>query len=214
MAAIPVTSLTEATTTGAGVFDVLMRATKAHLEQEYSQGRIKGAEYSTVYLGAMQSAMQFAVQFLLSKEKSAAEIAEIEARTALLVQQKLNAVTEGLVLQAQKCKLDAEYDVLLQTKLKTVEEVGLLAQKKVTEVAQTVALGVDDNSVIGRQKGLYLAQTNGLARDAEQKAAKLMVDSWNVRRTTDEATVADAVNMLNDATVGRAVNKLLTGVGA
>lgn len=214
MAAIPVTSLTEATTGGAGVFDVLMRATKAHLDLEYTQGRIKGNEYATVYLGAMQAVMQYAVQFLLAKEKSAAEISEIEARTALLVQQKLNAITEGLVLQAQKCKLDAEYDVLLQTKLKVVEEIGLLAQKRATETAQTVAMGVDEDSVVGRQKALYLAQTTGFSRDAEQKAAKLMVDSWNVRRTTDEATVADGVNMLNDLAVGRAVNKLLTGVGA
>ena len=73
---------------------------------------------------------------------------------------------------------------------------------------------MDDNSVIGKQKALYGAQTEGFTRDAEQKAAKLMVDSWNVRRTTDEGTVADSTNMLNDAAVGRAVNKLLSGVGA
>jgi hypothetical protein len=41
-----------------------------------------------------------------------------------------------------------------------------------------------------------------------------MVDTWNVRRTTDEGTVADSVNNLNDAAVGRAVNKLLAGVNA
>lgn len=41
-----------------------------------------------------------------------------------------------------------------------------------------------------------------------------MVDSWNVRRTTDEATVADGTNLLNDATIGRTIAKLLAGVGA
>ena len=94
------------------------------------------------------------------------------------------------------------------------EDGTLLGQKVQTEKAQTVALGVDDNSVIGRQKLLYKAQTDGFQRDAEQKTAKLLVDSWNVRRTTDEGTVADSTNMLNDATIGRAVKKLMAGVEA
>jgi hypothetical protein len=68
--------------------------------------------------------------------------------------------------------------------------------------------------VLGKQKLLYAAQTNGFTRDAEQKAAKILVDSWNVRRTTDDATVADSNNMLNDVTIGRFVNKLAAGVGA
>ena len=90
----------------------------------------------------------------------------------------------------------------------------MLAWKTTTEKAQTTALGVDADSVIGKQKALYGAQTSGFTRDAEQKAADLMTKTWMARRTTDEATVADGVNMLNDAAVGRAVNKLLSGVGA
>ena len=213
--------LTTATLDGAGVFDTLMRANKAHLEAEYTKGRIKGSEYATVYLGSLEAVMNAALQFLLQREKSMAEIALVEAQTAkvnaeilLVEQQRLNAVIEATVLTAQKCKLDAEFDVLMQTKLKTAQETELLLWKVNTEKAQTIALGVDDNSVVGKQKLLYAAQTTGFARDAEQKAAKLMVDSWSVRRTTDEATVADAVNVLNDAAIGRAVNKLLTGVGA
>lgn len=138
----------------------------------------------------------------------------IEARTALSEQQTLNAITENLVLIAQKCKLEAEFDLLVNTNLKTSAEIQLLIQKTATEKAQTMELGVDDNSVIGKQKALYTAQTEGFTRDAEQKTAKVMVDTWNARRMTDEATVADGTNMLNDAAVGRAVNKLLQGVGA
>jgi hypothetical protein len=68
--------------------------------------------------------------------------------------------------------------------------------------------------VIGKQKALYGAQTNGYARDAEQKATSILVDTWKVRRTTDEGTVADGVNQLNDSVIGRAVTKLLAGVSA
>lgn len=218
---LTINDLTLATLDGTGAFDVLMRANKAHLESEYQKNRIKGPEYSTVYLGSLESVMQTALQFLLNKDKAdleaqliQAQIEKVNAEIDLVKQQTANAAIEAEVLRAQKCKLDAEFDVLLQSKLKTAAEMTLLAQKTQTEKAQTVAMGVDADSVIGRQKELYNAQTTGYTRDAEQKTAKLMVDSWNVRRTTDEGTVADATNMLHDAAVGRAVNKLLAGVGA
>ena len=216
-----IADLTQASLDGTGVFDVLMRANKAHLEAEYAKGRIKGPEYATVYLGSLESVMNTALQFLLQKDQAelqaqliAKQIEKLDKEIDLVVQQTANAVIEAEVLRGQKCKLDAEFDVLLQSKLKTAAEVTLLAQKTQTEKAQTVSMGVDADSVIGRQKDLYQAQTTGFARDGEQKAAKLMIDSWNVRRTTDEGTVADGINMLYDPAVGRAVNKLLSGVGA
>lgn len=232
---INTTDLTQATLEGNGIFDVLMKANKAHLESEFQKGRIKGPEYSTVYLGSLTQVMQTALQFLLSKEKTSlenlvlekqialadAQTREVEARilqiqkqTELVEQQRLNAVTENTVLVAQECKLRAEYDLTMGTVLKAAQETALLSQKTATERAQITALGVDEDSVVGRQKSLYMAQTAGFTRDAEQKAAKLLVDSWNVRRTTDEGTVADGTNMLNDATIGRAVTKLLAGVNA
>ena len=368
MTALVVSELTASTLQGTGVFDVLMRSVKVHLESEFLQGRIKGPEYSTVYLGSLDLAMQTSLQFVLQQRRNDLEaqllqkqielitqqiasataealnvpkqgllldaqraqvsqqttnlvaealnipkqgalldaqvsvavkqidiataeilikqqqvlvaqaevaiataklvnipkegaqldaqtlltgqqkinliaeatnipkqgavldaqvamstqqklnlIAEkdaIVAKTAMTTQQTANAVIEALVLTAQKCKLQAEFDLTVSQTLKSAQELALLTQKVVTEKAQTVALGVDDNSVIGKQKLLYAAQTTGFTRDAEQKVAKLMADTWSVRRTTDEATVADGTNLLNDVTVGRAITKLLSGVGA
>jgi hypothetical protein len=214
MTQLAVTDLTQGTLAGEGVFDVLMRANKAHLDAEFDKNRIKGAEYSTVYLGSLTQVMQTALQFLLTKKKEDLEAQLLTKQIALSEQQRLNAIAENAVLVAQECKLRAEFDLIQANILKANQETSLLSQKVATERAQVIAMGVDDNSVIGRQKSLYQAQTDGFKRDAEQKAAKLMVDSWNVRRTTDEGTVADGVNLLNDATVGRAVTKLLAGVGA
>lgn len=211
---IELTELTTGALEGTGIFDALMRANKAHLEAEFQKNRIKGAEYSTVYLGSLQAVMQAAISFLLTKQKAAAEVDMVRAQIQLVNEQVLNAVKEGKVLDATKCKLDAEYDLLLAQKLKTDTEIILLTNKIVTEKAQTTAIGVDADSVLGRQKALYKAQTDGFARDAEQKAATVLVDSWKVRRTTDEGTVADATNKLDDATIGRAVTKLLAGVNA
>lgn len=246
---ITVKDLTEGHLTGDGVFDKLMASVKPHLQQEYNQNRLKGPEYSEVYLGSLTNVLNTSMQFLLQKarisleaqlleqqiilaglevtkagiaiellgiekEKAAAEVLQVKAQTDLIEQQTVNAEVEKRVLEAQVCKLKAEYDLTVNKNLQTTAEIELIGQKTATEKAQVQAIGVDPDSVIGRQKQLYKAQTDGFQRDAELKAAKLLVDTWSARRMSDEGTVADGVNMLNDATIGRAVNKVLVGVNA
>lgn len=208
MAAITTAQLTEKTLTGTGIFDELMSAMNVHLQKEYASNRIRGGDYANVYLGALNSVLQQSVAFLLQQEKAGHE-------ADLVAQQVTNAQKEHEVLHAQKCKLDGEFDVLVEQVLKVQAETALLGQKRSTELAQVSATNVDVDSVIGRQKGLYAAQTDGFSRDAEQKAAKLMIDAWNVQRTTDpDVTAANNVNRLDDANIGSAVSAMLTGVGA
>ena len=252
---MPIEKLTEAKLAGTGTFDVLMRATKAHLEDEFNKGRIKGPEYSTVYLGSLTTVMEQSIRFLMDKDKSALEAALIEAQVRLadaqvrlveaqilkeendkdliaaqaakirretlfidvqeadVLQKTANAVIEGQNLLLSQSLLNAQIALTTAQKTSTDAQSALVIQKTITEKAQTLAGGVEENSVVGKQKNLYQAQTNGYLRDAEQRAAKLMTDTWMTRRTTDEGTVADATNRLNDATVGIAVQKMLAGVG-
>lgn len=65
---------------GDGVFDNLMETITAHLEAQFNAGRLTGSNYATVYLGAMQTAMQSAAQFVLSKQKADAEVALLEQK--------------------------------------------------------------------------------------------------------------------------------------
>lgn len=78
--------LTTTTLDGTGTFDVLMRAFKAHLKEEYNQSRITGAEYTKAYTALVESAMAQGVQFLLGKDASfwQAMSAQIQAITAKL----------------------------------------------------------------------------------------------------------------------------------
>lgn len=217
MADIPISALTEGSnsTSGTGVFDELMKAANAHIKAEYKAGRIKGTDYATVYLGGMQAVLQQSTQFLLSKQKAdkEAELLAEQVESENLRQENLQA--ENAVLVAQECKLRGEYDLLMEQKLKTVAETALLNQKKVTEQAQTSGVGVGPDSVIGKQIALYEAQAKGYVRDAEQKVAKLMVDTWNVRKTMDESgAAADDRNKLGDDYIGAVIQKLLDGVNA
>ena len=343
MTALTIGEFTQATLVGTGVFDVLMTSVKAHLDSEFTKGRIKGPEYSTVYLGSLDLAMQTGLTFLLQQRKNDleaqllekqiliaeqqrlnlvaeaanipkqglildvqkdlitqqavnlvaeaanipkqgllidAEKAQKVEQTALVIQQKTNLVAEALnipkqgalvdaqkataeqqvqnlaaeklgieartgltteqkesealrnfihptdpalsgavererlVLIAQECKLKAEFDLLKASILKSAEELLLLTQKTATEKAQITALGVDPDSVVGRQKSLYQAQTKGFESDAIQKAAKVYSDVWNVQRTTDSTVVPNGTNKMDAASVGRAMEKLLISVGA
>lgn len=210
---MPIERLTESKLTGNGVFDVLMRTTKLHLDQEFAQNRIRGTEYSQVYLGSLTAVLEHSLRFLLDKDKSFLEASLIEAQVRLADAQArlVEKQIEAQILQLSK--VNAETALLGAQKISTDAQSALVIQKKATELAQISGLGVDPDSVIGKQKCLYQAQIDGFRRDAEQKAAKLLVDTWNVRRTTDEGTVADSTNRLNDSTVGKAVEKLLDGVG-
>jgi plasmid replication initiation protein len=174
------------------------------------------------------------VAFLLAKDKAQydAQIAEAQVRLTeaqiLLVQEEikrelLNA--ELIAAQAAKIRreiemmdlqeslLNAQINLTTAQRTSTDAQSALVIQKTITEKAQTMAGAVEENSVVGKQKNLYQAQTNGYLRDAEQRAAKLMSDTWMTRRTTDEGTIADSTNKLNDATIGLAIEKMLAGVG-
>jgi hypothetical protein len=175
---IDINDLTHASVDGNGVFDVLMRAVDAHLQKEWSANRLKGNEYSTVYLGALESAMNASLQFLLNKDK-----------------------------------LSKELDLLEVTKAKTEAEIALLNQKRITEVANVDGTGVNDTSIIGKQNAVLSAQAAGYARDAEQKAAEIMMRGYSVLTTTQDLTATDSLPWgVNSINTSAAITKLLAGV--
>jgi hypothetical protein len=318
MTALVSTDLTTVAVDGTGIFDKLMQVTVLHLHEEFKKGRIRGPEYSTVYLSALQSSLSQGIAFLVQSEQVAliraqaanaitegtnltkqgllldaqtaqvvqattnlvceelkcqkeilllaAELLNIPkqgvvldkqaldvvASTALKTQQTANAVIEstlliaqelgvdaatakttqetsnlviaatvltaqelkidvdilettqrtanlvieGTVLTAQECKLRAEFDVLVLQKTKITAEAGLLNQKTATESAQTGG-SISAGSVLGKQNLLYDAQIAGFERDAEQKAASIMLDAFNVEQAIDGLQSRDAAGVGN-----------------
>jgi len=66
---------------GTGIFDVIMKAVNGNIRTEYDNGRITGSDYATVYLGALQTAITSALQFLLQEQ-------EVEAKVEVTKEQK------------------------------------------------------------------------------------------------------------------------------
>lgn len=308
---IEVSDLTTKAMNGTGVFDVLMSAIQTRLDEQYSLERIKGTEYSKVYLGSMESAITQGIQFLLGSELLSAQKDKILADIALTRSQILESVAKIALTQAQIEKITAEViliglqgekllvdtalvqaqirkidvDIILtnaqvdktiqdtaigvaqeskvlqdtligveqvkkliaDTALTTVQrdktasekllidqnksnaviqgellelqkgkitaETNLLGQKRSTESAQILD-SVDGNAVagmVGKQKVLLTAQTDGFARKAEQDLSKILADTWSVRRTTDVATAEPTGIQNTDIT--QVLNKAKAGIG-
>ena len=152
-------------------------------------------------------------------ERIQAEIANMTRQSDIL-EKELEIKISSLVLQDKQLLLaDAELEIRrleLDVKRAEVEaaqaQAQLYAAKVLTENAQTMD-AAHPNSVLGSNIAVLRAQAAGYARDAEQKAAKILVDAWNVQRNTDEAIPANADNLLYDTSIGKAVSAMLRGAG-
>lgn len=152
-------------------------------------------------------------------ERIQAEIANMTRQSDIL-EKELEIKISSLTLQDKQILLaDAELEVRkleLDVKRAEVEsaqaQAQLYAAKVLTENAQTMD-AAHPNSVLGSNIAVLRAQAAGYARDAEQKAAKILVDAWNVQRNTDESVIPNADNLLYDQSIGKAVGAMLRGAG-
>lgn len=115
--------------------------------------------------------------------------------------------------EAQVAVQNKQLDLLQEQVSQAKAQTEYYAQKVITEKAQTDATVIGNGSVIDVQVELMNAQKDGYKRNAEQQAAQIMSNTWNVRRQTDEDTSANTTNLLDDATVGKTIQTLLSGVG-
>ena len=213
-AAVPQITINDLTTRvigGAGVFDSLMDAFKAHLREEMDRNRITGAEYTKAYIALSESAMSQSVAFLLGKDQAfwQAQTAQFQAITARVEMESSKIRAAAIQLEALNTKANfaltkmkiaseeigvctAKYNLetMLPQQLKnlTVQEDLLSeqmeAQRGQTSDTRTDALPV--RGVMGKQKDLYAQQITSYQRDSEVKAGKLFTDAWITMKSIDE----------------------------
>lgn len=235
-----ITDLTLKTLDGTGVLDQMLATMRVHLAEQFDKERIQGTEYAEVYLGAFQSTLAAAIQFLLARRKLGLDLKLQEAQISLTTTQEdqiraemqkipyeIQALQKQLELadkqiaqadkqlelteaqiQVQLKQLDLMAEQLEQAKAQT----AYYEQRTITEKAQTSAGVAATGSVIGTQIALMNKQADGYDRNAEQQAAQILANTWNVRRQTDEDTQANTTNKLDDASVGAVIAKLAAGI--
>lgn len=186
--------ITDGTIEGDGVFDVWMRAIRLHLLREYKEQRITGDEYAKAYIAILNNLLNAAVNFV------------VQDAQLNMAEQKLKY--ELQLLDAQ-VKL-ADKDLALKEKQLALAE----AQLKAAEAQyKDIVDGQPIGGVLGKQMKVYDAQAKGFHDNALQSAAKILVDTWNIRRQTDEGLQTTPESNLYDANIGNAVSEMLTNVG-
>jgi len=171
MAEIKIEDLTTGYVDGTGVFDVLMTAVGSRLEEQYQEDRIKGSDYATAYLGAMQYAMAQAMQYVLGKQQA-------DAQAELLKAQKI-AVEEEIDRQERL----ANSQISLNTK----------QEAKITqEIAESISRVTRENNLATSQISLNNKQESKLTQDIAESIAK-------VTRDNNLSTSQIAVNTQNIA---------------
>ena len=172
--AILTTDLTTGALDGTGVFDQLMRSVKPHIKAEYDSGRIKGAEYSQVYLAAVNSAMSQSIEFLLKQDATkaqneileqqklqlVAETASAVAQTALLTEQK-SLVSKDILQRTQETLTEIEnlnlHDFGIYLELEPDEEEKAKLEQNLQVALQTGSVDLDDIIDIRQVRNLKMA---------------------------------------------------------
>lgn len=97
---VPFSQITDGDIEGPGVFDLMMKAGKAHLIEEFENNRITGAQYTEAYIALIQTAMDRATSFILARESTfwQAQTGQIEAITkrAVLEQERLRTAQAAI----------------------------------------------------------------------------------------------------------------------
>ena len=145
-----VAQLTTQSIDGTGVFDIFMKTVKMHLIEEYDQGRIHGAQYAEVYLGALQSVMQQSISFLMNHKQGLllnAEIGLTRQKTATELAQTDDDIPVGLgfngdqsvqgLVALQKVKVEKDNQLTDQQILESMANKDFTGQRIVTELSQT-----------------------------------------------------------------------------
>lgn len=175
---LDITKLTECTLDGSGVLDKLLHTARVHLQDEFQQGRITGKEYSNAYIAIYDRMVQSAIAYTLAAEKAPYEIAQLEAQTALIEEQRKQVEEET------RYRLPAEIQQI-QAQTAIIPKQGALIDAQVIATLREGEL---------REKQILLAEKDLLLRDKEIaiKEQQLLIAAEELRLKAEEIKVATA----------------------
>jgi hypothetical protein len=141
---ISIDQVTTTVPTGNGVFDVLMRSVDSHLDKQYVSGRIKGNDYATVYLGALQAVLQQAMQFVLMEQEAEKKLAVMDAQIAsMTIEDSIKQVQSNKDLEVKSQQITS---MGYEDQVKQAQK-ALIDQQKLTEVEQTKLVDANTDKV-------------------------------------------------------------------
>lgn len=206
--AITVEQLTTETLDGTGVFDKLMRAVSAHLEDQFTKQRITGADYAKTYLGSVQAVLQYSVSFLLGKDAqywanlnamgqfnlAQAAIAKASAEYNLGLVQVQTAQYQNATIKLQAYTARNQYALSKMQLVDTYVDVLAKEQQKllVSEQVDTARANTKDTMQDGNPISGLLDIEKGL-KTAQRETAEIQMEVANAQ-ISDTKTDGTAIN--------------------
>lgn len=194
---------------GTGVFDKLMRTLDTHIEREFNSGRLTHAEYGKMYVAMYEANLRIAMELMFKKQSQALELQMLEKNLSK-TDKEIELMNAQILKVTEEMKMLPEQLAILKEQVKAAEHERVLMEAKAkTEQANIDGSIIGKNSVMWWQNKVLAAQFMAYHLDGAVKEAKVLVDTWTTRRTTDDATAANGVNRLSDDYVGSAIHRML-----
>jgi hypothetical protein len=173
--------------------DTLVELVKVRLNEEFTKGRITGKEYSSVYLGGLNTAIQQSLEFVLQKDQSAAQ-------ADLIKNQSANVISEIAYRAKQGDLLDKEIELKTKQIIQTEEQTKLI-QEQILIAKQDVLIKQKqlEQMVFEVQKAEQEALLTGLMKAKTEAETALLVQ----KKITEEGqpAVMDKQKALYDAQI-------------
>lgn len=187
---------------GTGAFDTFMTAISKHLEKEFSQGRIVGADYSNAYIAAMQMALQQAVDFVLKKDQvfisaTTAQLAAIDAAIGI-IKSKIALITaqiQAYIAQTQYAGEKLKLSNLHETYITLIAQYNKLCEEVNVQKAQTSGTRTDNATVAG-SIGAQIQMVNEQIKLVREQIESARAQTLDTR--TDGAVVKGQIGKQKD----------------
>ena len=139
-------------------------------------------------------------QLTLAQDKLSHETQLLDAQVGHLSAQ-VSLANKELTLKDKELALKDKQVVLAEAQIKA-------AQVQYQDTIDGKAIG----GVLGKQMKVYDAQAKGFKDNALQAATKIMVDTWNIRRQTEESLQTTKESKLYDGNIGNAIAEMFASV--
>lgn len=192
---ITLDTLTTGELNGTGALDVLIKTMTKHLDNEFSKNRLKGVEYSQVYLGSLTAVMAQATQYVLQKDNAYTQAILAAKQVELLAVEKEKVILEKEILEFQKTKAQKELELMDAQILKMGHEVelvknqaGLVLQQTSSEEAQTKNI---TTGTLGKQQAILTTQKTNLGKEGAKIDKEALLIGANTANATKQGAVLD-----------------------
>ena len=171
---------------GTGIFDVLMKAINGNIKVQYDNGNIDTSQYATVYLGAIQTAIQSAVDFLLREKLTEAQVDDVLKGT-LLKQEQIDAS------KADTIRNDAESTVKIATMNEQIAASKIEMSIKLDQAGKDLLIKQEQIDELIKKQELMQEQINAsqieVALKIDQTAKEMAVKDEQIASSQAETII-------------------------